>query len=225
MFYLFLLAHIIADFALQPLWLVRRKRYWYGLVIHVGLVLICMLALGLVVPAAQAIWPAMLAIGAIHFLADWWKVNYGDRLFKQPLVPYLLDQVIHIATLVVVLSVVVPPAQLWSPEAVAYGWMAIYLNAYMLAALAVPITLIVRFDPSFRHAAQAARARMRSLLVAVTVLSLSLLAGPLALPMTLAGLAWALRRPASPHPLDAPNGIMAVVFIAATTGALLSGLR
>ncbi|PDW03323.1 DUF3307 domain-containing protein [Candidatus Viridilinea mediisalina] len=225
MFYLFLLAHMIADFALQPLWLVRRKRYWYGLVIHIGLVLVCMLALGLLEPAARALWPAMLAIGAIHFLADWWKVNYGDGLFKQPLVPYLLDQVIHIGTLVLVLSLVVPPAQLWSPDAVAYGWLAIYLNAYMLAALAVPITLIVLFDPSFRHAAQAAHARARSLLAAVVVLSLSLLAGPLALPVTLAGLAWALRRPASQHPLDTPSGIMAVVFVAATTGALLAGLR
>ena len=28
MFYLFLLAHLVADFVLQPYWLVVRKRRW-----------------------------------------------------------------------------------------------------------------------------------------------------------------------------------------------------
>ncbi|RRR78032.1 MAG: DUF3307 domain-containing protein [Candidatus Viridilinea halotolerans] len=225
MFYLFLLAHLVADFALQPLWLVLRKRHWYGLAIHVALVMICMLALGLVEPAARALWPAMLAISAIHYGADWWKVRYGDKLFGLPWVPYALDQIIHVTTLVVVLSCAVPMAQLWSPDAVAFGWVAIYLSGYILAALAAPITLIVLFDPSFRHAAQAAQARVRCLVAASAVLSLSLLAGPAALPVTLAGLAWATRRPASSHPLDTPNGLMAVVLVAATTGALLAGLR
>ena len=31
MFYLFLFAHLVADFALQPFWLVLRKRHWDGL--------------------------------------------------------------------------------------------------------------------------------------------------------------------------------------------------
>ncbi len=52
MFYLFILAHLIADFALQPLWLVRRKRQWDGLFMHVGLVLACMLVVALVEPSA-----------------------------------------------------------------------------------------------------------------------------------------------------------------------------
>ncbi len=34
MLYLFLFAHLVADFVLQPFWLVQRKRHWDGLLIH-----------------------------------------------------------------------------------------------------------------------------------------------------------------------------------------------
>lgn len=224
MFYLFFLAHLIADFALQPLWLVRRKRHWDGLSIHVGLVLICMLALMLVEPLTRPLWPAMLAISVIHFGADWWKVNQADRLFRPPFVPFLLDQGIHAATLALVLSVVLPPELAWLPAASPLAWPAIYVSAYIIAALAAPIALIVLFDPSFKHAALAARARVRSLAAASLVLSIALFAGPFALPLTLVGLTIAFRRPASAHPLDAPQGLLAITLVAALTGALLSSL-
>lgn len=222
MFFLFLLAHLAADFALQPLWLVHRKRRWDGLFIHVGVVLTCMLALALVEPAARGLWPAILGIGAIHLAADRWKVRYADRFFRPPFVPFLLDQAIHVATIAVALSLALPAQQVWSPDASALAWPAIYLSAYIVAALATPIALIVLLDPGFQHAAQAARARARSLVAALAVLTLSLVAGPAALPLTLVGLAVAARRPASTHPLDAPTGLLAVAIVAAATGAVLA---
>ncbi len=222
MFYLFILAHLIADFALQPLWLVRRKRQWDGLFMHVGLVLACMLVVALVEPSAWRLWPAMLGISAVHLATDHWKVHFADRLFRPPLVPFLMDQAIHAATIAAALSVALPAGQVWSPAAVGLGWPAIYLSAYIVAALAAPIALIVLLDPTFQHAAQAARARTRSLVAALTVLTLALVAGPVALPLTLAGLALATRRPASPHPLDGPAGLSAIAIVAASTGALLA---
>ena len=104
MFYLFLLAHLVADFVLQPYWLVVRKQRWDGLLIHGGIVLVCMLLLPLADAAALALWPAMLAITAVHIAADWWKVRYGGRIPGPPIGPFLLDQLIHVTTLCVVLG-------------------------------------------------------------------------------------------------------------------------
>ncbi|HMQ32991.1 MAG TPA: DUF3307 domain-containing protein [Chloroflexaceae bacterium] len=222
MFYLFLLAHLAADFALQPLWLVRRKGRWDGLLLHVGVVLAAMLALGAVEPAARGLWPAMLGIAAAHLAADRWKVRHADRLFRPPFVPFLLDQAAHVATIAAALSLALPAELVWSPAATPLAWPAIYLSAYIVAALATPIGLIVLLDPAFQHAERAAMARARSLVAAVAVLTLALLAGPAALPLTLAGLALAAQRPASPHPLDAPGGLLAVAIIAASAGAALA---
>jgi hypothetical protein len=222
MFYLFLLAHLIADFALQPMWLVRRKRQWDGLFLHVGIVMACMLVLMLVEPAARGLWPAMLGIGAVHLAVDRWKVRYADRLFQPPFVPFMLDQLIHWATIAAALSLALPAAQVWSPAASALAWPAIYLCAYLATTLAVPIALIVAFDPTFKHAAQATSARARSLVAGLAVLTLALVAGPIALPVTLAGLALATRRPASAHPLDGQIGLHAVAIAAAAAGAILT---
>jgi hypothetical protein len=225
MFYLFLLAHLVADFALQPLWLVRRKRGWDGLLIHVGIVLACMLALIVLEPAVAPLWPAMLAITAVHLAADRWKVRHADKLVRPAFAAFLLDQAIHVGTLALVLSVALPPAHVWELDASPLALPAIYLSGYIVAALAAPIGLIVLLDPGFAHAAQAARARARSLVAGATVVTLALLAGPVALPVTLAGLAVASRRPLSPHPLDAPAGLMAVALVAAAAGALLALIR
>ena len=64
MLYLFLFAHLVADFVLQPFWLVQRKKGWDGLLIHGGIVLACMLLLPLAERATLALLPAMLAITA-----------------------------------------------------------------------------------------------------------------------------------------------------------------
>jgi len=224
MFYLFLLAHLVADFALQPLWLVRRKRHWDGLLIHVGLVLLCMMALVPLEPATATLWPAMLVISAVHLAADRWKVRYADGLLRPPFVPFLLDQAIHIGTLALVLGVTLPPDLVWGVDATPWALPSIYLSAYLVAALAAPIALIVLLDPGFAHAAHAAQARARALVAAIAVLTLTLLGGPMALPVTLAGLAVAARRPASAHPLDAPVGLFTIALVAALAGALLAAV-
>jgi hypothetical protein len=225
MFYLFLFAHLVADFMLQPLWLVRRKRGWDGLFIHVGIVLICMLALIPLEPAAAALWPVMLAITVIHLGADRWKVRYADRLLRPPFVPFLLDQAIHVATISVALSLALSAAQVWSLQASPLALPAVYAACYLVAAFAAPIGLIVLFDPTFQHASLAAAARLRSLVAAAVVLSLSLFAAPLALPATLAGVVAVTRRPASRHPLDSPVGLLAVLIVAACLGAALTLMR
>jgi hypothetical protein len=230
MFYLFLLAHLVADFILQPYWLVVRKRRWDGLLLHGSLVLVCMLALPLADPAAQALWPAMLAITAIHVAADWWKVRFGSRIPGPPIGPFMLDQAIHITTLAVVLSLALPAEQVWTLAASPVALLAIWAAAYVIAACATPIAVMIWLDPSSQHAALAGPARWRSLLVGAGAVSLALIGGALALPATLLGLLVAARRSGmttaganlAAHPLETPLGLLTVLCVAVALGVGLA---
>jgi hypothetical protein len=221
MFYVFLAAHLIADFVLQPLWLVQRKRYWHGLFIHGGIVLAMMLLIPLFDHSAWQLWPAMLTITAIHIVADRLKVHHIDRHLKPVIVPFLLDQVIHLATLALVLNLALPASSVWQLDGSSVALPALYVSTYVIAAFAAPIGVMVWLDPGFSHVALAGAARVRSLLAGVIVASLAMFGGALALPATLAGLAAASRRPVSLHPLDRPAGLLSVAIIAASSGALI----
>ncbi|HEX9374485.1 MAG TPA: DUF3307 domain-containing protein [Roseiflexaceae bacterium] len=225
MFYLFLLAHLVADFVLQPYWLVLRKRRWDGLLIHGGVVLVCMLPLPLLDRAALALWPAMLGITAVHIAADWWKVRYGNRIPGPPIGPFMLDQVVHVATLCAVLSLALPAAQVWTIAASLTARLALYSAAYVVAAFATPIGVMIWLDPAFSNAALAGGARLRSVLAGMAVVSLTLFGGLLALPATLIGVTLIARHPRSAHPLDMPAGMLAVLCVGATLGTVLSLVR
>src|SRR4051794_33539516 len=130
MFYLFVLAHLVADFMLQPYWLVVRKRRWDGLLIHGGIVLACMLLLPLADRSALALWPVMLGITAVHIVADGGKVRFGNRIPGPPIGPFLLDQVVHLITLSVALSLALPAQKVWSLAASPAAHLALIAAAY-----------------------------------------------------------------------------------------------
>jgi hypothetical protein len=221
MFFLFLFAHLVADFVLQPFWLVLRKRFWSGLFIHVGIVLACMLALPLTDPAASGLWPAMLAITAVHIAADRWKVRHGHHIPGPPIGPFLLDQLIHMGTIALVLSVALPPDAVWSLDASPVARLALYASGYIVAACAVPIGAMIWLDPSSSQQDLSGGARVRSLAVGAGMLSLVLFAGALALPAAVLGAALVVRIPRSAHPLDAPLGLLVTAGCAACIGAAL----
>jgi hypothetical protein len=224
MMYLFALAHLVADFILQPYWLVKRKSRLSGLAIHCAIVLACMLLLGTLDRTTLAIWPAMLAITAVHFVADWWKVRYGHHIPGPPIVPFLLDQVIHFTTLFVALSLTVPQEQLWSLSVSPAAHTAAVAAAYVVAAFAMPIAVMVWLDPRFEHLALAGHARLRCLVVGAALLTLVQMNSMLALPAALVGLTLVARRPISEHPLDRPAGLLTVASGAALLGVLLVGM-
>ena len=222
MFYLFLLAHLVADFVLQPYWLVVRKRRWDGLLIHGGIVLACMLLLPLADASALALWPAMLLITAVHIAADRWKVRYGDRIPGPPIGSFLLDQAIHITALCLTLGLVLPSRQVWMLAASPVAPLALYVAGYVVAACATPIGVMIWLDPTFTNAALAGGARLRSLLAGAAMVSLALFGGLLALPATLIGAALIARHPRSAHPLDMPAGMLAVLCVGAAVGTMLA---
>lgn len=219
---LFLLAHLVADFILQPLWLVRRKRALDGLLIHVGIVVLCMFALMIIEPATQRLWPAMLIIAAIHALADWGKVHHLDRLFGHPIGPFLLDQAIHAATLVIVLGAYLPHELLWQTSPPVLGHVALIGCGYVIAVFAVPIGVMVWLDPSFAHARLAAPARGRCGLLAAVGVTGAFVGSVLILPVTVLSVAALLHTSRAVHPLDQPVGRIAVLFVAVVLGAGLA---
>lgn len=102
MFWQLLLAHFLADFPLQPLWLVRSKRFFWGLAVH-GTV--HFLTLLLVVGSARGvIWPQLLALALIHFAIDVLKYRFGSRRPNWVTAPYFIDQAVHILSVLVVAS-------------------------------------------------------------------------------------------------------------------------
>jgi hypothetical protein len=225
MLYLFLFAHLVADFVLQPFWLVLRKRRWDGLLLHGGIVLACMLLLPLLDRAALALWPVMLGITAVHMAADWWKVHFGDRIPGPPIGPFMLDQLIHLVTLAGALSLVLPAAQVWGLAGSPAAHWGMYGSAYLIAACATPIGVMVWLDPAFANAAISGAARLRSLVAGIAIVTLTLFGGLLALPATLLGIILIARRPRSPHPLDLPAGMLAVVGVGAAVGTALTLVR
>jgi hypothetical protein len=140
-------------------------------------------------------------------------------------VPFLLDQVIHVVTIAVVLTVAAPEAQIWSIGALAIAETAIYASCAIVALLATPIAVMVWLDPWFEHVALAGRARLRMFAAGGAVMALVLFGGAFALPATLIGSALVLQRPRSPHPLDAPLGMLVALGVAALAGTLILYIR
>jgi hypothetical protein len=137
----------------------------------------------------------------------------------------MLDQVVHIATLCVVLNLALPAQQVWSLAASPAAHLALYASAYIVAACATPIAAMIWLDPGAKNAALSGGARLRSLCAGAAMVSLALFAGILALPAALVGYAFASRHPLSTHPLDRPAGLLSIMVVAATLGAVLTLIR
>jgi len=100
-------AHVLADYVLQPGWMVARKRDPGIMLAHVAVVLmISMAALGRVDA------PEVLALGAAHLAIDAVK-TYAVR---DSLATHLADQAAHIATVLAVTA--------WAPDLWASGHWA-----------------------------------------------------------------------------------------------------
>lgn len=92
-----MLAHLIADFVLQPYELVELKRRPVGLVIHSAIH--AAITAVLVAPFLPA-WPMVIAVLAVvHYLIDRWKVAASPSRGPASLVFFLGDQFLHLAVL------------------------------------------------------------------------------------------------------------------------------
>lgn len=97
MFWTFLLAHLFADYPLQTKGLVEAKQYLPGLTLHVSLHLLTLTVLTFAVYAQ--VWPAALGITLAHITIDAGKNYVGHRRPDWFIGPYVVDQLLHIFTL------------------------------------------------------------------------------------------------------------------------------
>jgi len=90
-----LIAHILADFPLQAgiiyTWKTTSK---LGLGIHVAIHLAVML---LLFESPLEWWPALVALGIVHYLIDWAKLRFP---IKPQTLGYIVDQALHAASLI-----------------------------------------------------------------------------------------------------------------------------
>jgi hypothetical protein len=99
-FWALLLAHLLGDYPLQPNWMVGIKRGWAGLALHVLTHLAALLVLAR--PSLMLVWPYLLGLSLVHFGIDVVKNLVWQRWPEWITGPYLLDQALHVASIVAI---------------------------------------------------------------------------------------------------------------------------
>lgn len=129
MFGILLFAHLLGDYPLQTNWIVKAKRTWVGLTLHVTLHFLVLLIL--VGPARRVLLPYLLLLTTSHFAVDTLKTLAGQLWPRQVNGPYLLDQLLHVLFMVLIAAWI----QARVPEAdvpTAAPWMR-YATALLFA--------------------------------------------------------------------------------------------
>ena len=92
-----MLAHLIADFILQPYELVQLKRRRVGLAIHAGIhALVTAVLAAAILPRW---WMIIPVVTVVHYWVDAMKVGHGPERGPWSLVAFLFDQAVHMAIL------------------------------------------------------------------------------------------------------------------------------
>lgn len=128
-FWLFYLAHFLADYPLQPGWLVEAKRNWRGLLVHVSIHLAT--TLFIVGSVRRFIWPYLLLLAGFHFAIDVIKNLFFIYRPNWIIGPHLLDQFLHLLSIIFIANRaqgIIPEA--WLPD---YHVWPIYAIGYLLA--------------------------------------------------------------------------------------------
>jgi hypothetical protein len=100
MFWRILLSHILADYPLQPDWIVFNKRKAWGLGVHIAIHYGVMFIL--VGPARTQIWSHLLLLAGVHLLLDITKSSITPARAKSAIPHYLLDQLLHVISIYLV---------------------------------------------------------------------------------------------------------------------------
>ena len=177
MFGRLILAHLVGDFILQTRWLVERKRALSGLAMHVGLVGLAMLPVTW--DRLGHWWPWLLLILLVHGITDWAKIYLGARLSWPPILLFLADQAIHVATIAVVVAWSDKPnvGLPWEQEPV--WWIA---SVYVIGTCALSVALPLFLDPS-RIAQRPPALRLTLIVASALALTLTWRGFPLLVPV------------------------------------------
>ncbi|MBN1352280.1 DUF3307 domain-containing protein [candidate division KSB1 bacterium] len=97
LFWLILIAHLIADFPLQTdrIYALKEKYVW-GALPHVAIFFIFSIALALPFIKTAAFWKGLILLTTGHGIIDWLKTCLTKKYFKDSLLFFLIDQCTHI---------------------------------------------------------------------------------------------------------------------------------
>ncbi|RKZ31000.1 hypothetical protein DRQ36_03545 [bacterium] len=98
----FVLAHVVADFPLQPDALIQAKRKFAGVVFHAALFGIALaMVMGRYLEVTAVVF-AVVGLTVFHGLVDWAKSLITKKLGRESIYYFLGDQALHLASLFVV---------------------------------------------------------------------------------------------------------------------------
>ena len=150
-----MLAHLVADFLLQPYELVRLKARPVGLAIHA--IVHGVITGILVAPVLPRWWLIVPVLVVVHYLLDWLKVARGPTVGPVSLAVFLADQAAHLSVLAIAVMVAGVPfdAEIVyaSPAATAVLYYAIpYLAVTIAGAILIyQVALAFRTRPDPGH--------------------------------------------------------------------------
>jgi hypothetical protein len=124
-----LLAHFLADYPLQPRWLLAAKQRLWGLLLHVTIHFLT--ALLLVGDVRWKLLPPLVSLALVHFVIDLTKYRLAVTRPAWVRLPYFIDQALHLLTILGAarwIAAALAPAGAPAAE----PWM-IYLLGYLLA--------------------------------------------------------------------------------------------
>jgi hypothetical protein len=131
-----LLAHVLADFALQADWMVRAKqRGPLGVIPHI--LVVALMTLLAIAPQWQAWLPAALIVIATHTVIDVSKIELDRRMPKRRLQLFFLDQFLHLLIIVLVsLTLMRGAPALWDVGPHFWVWSAgLTLSMFVVSIL------------------------------------------------------------------------------------------
>lgn len=133
LFYRLLLAHLIADFPLQFTKLFRLKTEGIkGIILHGSIFGILVVIFSIPYLTSPWIGIFIIFLWMFHIFTDWLKIKLINRYKNDSLFLFLLDQVLHIASIGIVIFFRFPPTY-WYPTNV--GWILLkqfYLNDHFI---------------------------------------------------------------------------------------------
>jgi hypothetical protein len=141
-FLILLLAHLIADFPLQPDWLFRLKvRHWYGILLHA---FFHCLVTAILIQNPFQFWPMLMALWLIHAFIDWSKLRLPFTFLTTG---FLLDQLAHGASLVLIIFFVPEFMAALNPQLLV-PLIAIALISALFMMLSVTMVDVEQFAPN-----------------------------------------------------------------------------
>jgi hypothetical protein len=112
-----LLAHFLADYPLQPRWMLAAKQQLWGLLLHVSIHFLTSLLL--VGDLRWKLLLPLLGLALVHFVIDFSKYRLAVLRPTWVRLPYIIDQALHVLTIlgtarwIAVVAGPLAPAQPW----------------------------------------------------------------------------------------------------------------